>query len=361
VRNYIQHKELDSLLDAMAARPDTFEAEAWAEIVRLDALDRDLEVTEPDAWRRSLEPRSPRGFAQQFRADVETILPLDREEEARLARRIEFARLRLQRARASTEARAPGSDAALRLQRREQELHVLRVEMVERNLYLVLINVERYASSGASRLDLIQEGCVSLFRAADGFDWRRGLLFRTYAVHWLNQAFRNFLYNNSHTVRIPVYIQKVLKHINQATIRLGDPSASPRQIAEHSELNERLVTAALAASRGSYSLESTGGPDADGSRLRDLLVDDPDEDPYSPRLEDVSLEDGLRQALGNIGEREALVLRLRFGVDEEREHTLAEVANRLGVSVERVRQIQVRALTKLNTPTLRRVLSPYVN
>jgi len=369
VHKVIPHKELDGHLDAAAGRPDDFIAQARKLIRRLDADDADLEITDPRTWRHLEGGRSARSFLQQFRVDVEAIQTLDRENEARLARRIELARLRLENARleAGLDPAGPAAPTVVegplppRVNRRGMELHALRTEMVERNLYLVLINVERYAKSGVSRLDLIQEGCVSLFRATDGFDWRRGLLFRTYAVHWLNQAFRNFLYNNSHTVRVPVYLQKALKHINQATIRLGDPSATPLELAESSDLNESLISAALAASRGSYSIDASGGDDENGSRLRDLLVDDDDHDPYSPRLEDVSLEDGIRQALTALGEREALVLRLRFGVDEAREHTLAEVANRLGVSVERVRQIQVRALSKLDTPTLRRELSPYVN
>ena len=365
----IPHKELDSLLDAAAAPPEEFTDRASDLIARLDAEDADLEIADPRTWRREGGGRIARSFVQQFRVDVDTIRTLDREEEARLARRIEFARRRLWKARADAglDPKGLATPAVVegplppRINRRGMELHALRTEMVERNLYLVLINVERYAQVGASRLDLIQEGGVSLFRAVDGFDWRRGLLFRTYAVHWLNQAFRNFLYNNSHTVRVPVYLQKALKHINQATIRLGDPSATPLEIAEHSELNESLITAALAASRGSYSIDSSGGDGEEGSRLRDLLVDEGADGPYDPRFEDISLEDGLRRALGALGEREALVLRLRFGIDERREHTLAEVANRLGVSVERVRQIQVRAISKLNTPTLRRELAPYVN
>jgi RNA polymerase primary sigma factor len=238
----------------------------------------------------------------------------------------------------------------------------MRSEMVERNLYLVLINVERFAQMHASRLDLIQEGCVSLFRAVDGFDWRRGLLFRTYAVHWLNQAFRNYLYNNGHTVRVPVYLQKALKGINQAMFRLGDVRASPEDIAAASELDENLVVSALTAARATYSLDvdlnAAGGERA---RLRDMLVDSSAKDPYSPQLEDISLERGLGKALGDLGEREQLVLRLRFGIGEDREYTLAEVAERLGVSVERVRQIQVRAISKLDTPSLRRDLEPFLN
>ena len=264
MRKIITLGELDQELDPAAESPERFEPIAEALVDRYDGLDADLEIRDESTWRRGARTTRT-SFVQQFRADVDAILPLERDEEARLARRIEFARLRLAKAR-----REEGLDEELeipleggrrmprRVTRRALELHALRTEMVERNLYLVLINVERYAQSGASRLDLIQEGCVSLFRAVDGFDWRRGLLFRTYAVHWLNQAFRNFLYNSSHTVRVPVYLQKALKHINQATIRIGDANATPEEIARNSELNENLVSAALAAARGSYSIDSEG-------------------------------------------------------------------------------------------------------
>jgi RNA polymerase primary sigma factor len=369
VRKVLQFQELDSLLDKAAAPLEQFEGRVKDLIEELDAGDVDLEVADPTTWRRGSQADSRWSIIKQFRREVEEILPLDREEEAQLARRIEFARLRLAQAREEVglEPTEKGGPVMIegplpsRVKRRGMELHALRTEMVERNLYLVLINVERYTRSGTSRLDLIQEGSISLFRAVDGFDWRRGLLFRTYAVHWLNQAFRNFLYNNSHTVRVPIYLQKALKHIDQATIRLENGGAAPWEIAEHSDLNESLVRAALTASRASYSIDATGGDSGEGSRLRDLLVDGQESGPYDPRFEDLSLEDGLRNALTRIGEREALVLRLRFGIGETHEHTLAEVAARLGVSVERVRQIQVRALTKLRTPTLRRELAPFVN
>jgi RNA polymerase primary sigma factor len=286
---------------------------------------------------------------------VDAILPLGRKEEGRLARRIEFARRRHQK------AQREADPSSRRLMRRSTELHALRSEMVERNLYLVLINVERYAQVHASRLDLIQEGCVSLFRAVDGFDWRRGLLFRTYAVHWLNQAFRNYLYNHGHTVRVPVYLQKALKGINQAAARFGDARATPKEIAANSDLEENLIVSALSAARATYSLDTDHSATEDGSRLRDLIVDSTAAEPYRPEIEDVSLEGGLGKALEDLGEREQLVLRMRFGLGMDKEYTLAEVAERLGVSVERVRQIQVRALFKLDSPTLRRELEPFLN
>jgi RNA polymerase primary sigma factor len=224
-----------------------------------------------------------------------------------------------------------------------------------------LINVERYAHSATTRADLVQEGSAALFRAVDGFDWRRGLLFRTYAVHWLNQAFRNFLYNFTSTVRVPVYLQKAMKAIHQAQVRLGDANASPDQIAEIAEIDAGLVTSALGAARSSYSLDADFSDDGEGNRLRDLLVNDESDGPYNPGIEDVSLESGLGAALAKLSEREQQVLRLRFGIGRAGESTLAEVAEILGVSVERVRQIQVRAISKLDTPALRRELEPFLN
>lgn len=348
------HNELDHALEPAAGHPEQFESLADELIERLDLEGFELEISDPQSWRRGAIPAKT-SFVQQFRADVGAIIPLGRKEEGRLARRIEFARRRQVKAQREADAHSR------RLMRRSTELHALRSEMVERNLYLVLINVERYAQAHASRLDLLQEGCVSLFRAVDGFDWRRGLLFRTYAVHWLNQAFRNYLYNHGHTVRVPVYLQKALKGINQAAARLGDARATPREIATSSDLGENLVVSALSAARATYSLDTDHSAAEDGSRLRDLIVDSNAPEPYRPEIEDVSLESGLGRALDDLGEREKLVLKLRFGLGLDREYTLAEVAERLGVSVERVRQIQVRALCKLDTPSLRRELEPFLN
>lgn len=369
VKQQIQHSELDELLDFIASPPEGFEEKAAEIAAQFDAAGTDLEIRDPQSYRKGEVSGKRASLAEQFRADVDDILLMDREDEARLARRIVFARLRYENARAkeglekdvSPTAEMFGEPLPRELRRRAMELHALRSEMVERSLYLVLINVERYAKSGASRLDLIQEGCASLYRAVDGFDWKRGLLFRTYAVHWLNQAFRNYLYNNGHTVRVPVYLQKALKHINQASIRIGKQNPSPEELADTSDLNVNLIRSALAAARGSYSIDAEHSEESDGSRLRDLLLDESATNVYSPRLEDITLEDGLEKALGALLEREALVLRMRFGLGYDREHTLAEVAAELGVSVERVRQIQVRALHKLATPTLRRELDPYLN
>jgi RNA polymerase sigma factor (sigma-70 family) len=387
VARIIKHVDLDRRLDRLAKDPERFTHKAEALVKELEG--NDLEISDPLSWRK--EPRltdepARSSVDSQLRSEIDNILLLDRETESRLARRIEFARLRLNAALAAaglTEADLEGGlscggdafhgvGAAPRgrkverslpnaVCKRWRELHALRTEMVERNLYLALINVERYAHTTAGRPDLIQEGAAALFRAVDGFDWRRGLLFRTYAVHWLNQAFRSYLYNFGHTVRVPVYLQKAMKHVNQAIERLGDPNATVEAIARESQLAENIVATAIAAARTARSLDAPVGEDDDGTSLRDMLRVPSDEGPYNVGLEEHTLQDSIGEALDHLSERERYVISLRYGIGQEREHTLAEVAEKLGVSLERVRQIQVRAITKMRTPKLRRSVDPFLN
>ncbi len=377
----LTHAQLDERLDRLATEPERF-TQACLELAA--ELDRDniaLEISDPLSWRRPAQPAGQPArvtLAQQFRAEVDSIVIMDREPEARLARRIEFARIRFEKVLADTGVSpdlvpksvghvsfgvqgvsSTGCKLPPRVCRRWFELHALRTELVERNLYLVLINVERYSHTSASQADLIQEGSAALFRAVDGFDWRRGLLFRTYAVHWLNQAFRSYLYNFSNTVRVPVYLQKALKHVNDAKAKLGDANAAPEAIAEIANLSENLVESALQSVRSSRSLDAAFDDD-DGGRLKDLLRT-VDEGPYSTDLEDVKLDQSIRDALAQLSDRERFVIERRFGIRTGREQTLAEVAAELGVSLERVRQIQVRALGKLRTPGLRKAIDPFLN
>jgi len=126
-------------------------------------------------------------------------------------------------------------------------------------------------------------------------------------------------------------------------------------------MNEHLVESALSAVRSARSLDAAFDEDGEGGRLKDLVEDGDDEGPYSTALEDVSLEESLNGAMSGLSDGERLVLERRFGIHQDREHTLAEVAGELGVSLERIRQIQVRALGKLRTPTLRKAVDPFLN
>lgn len=373
---------LDLRLDGLARDIESFDTGARKLAAEWNARGIDLELSPPESWRKNSESTRRQGVAsieELLRTEIDSILHLDREPEARLARRIEFARLRLELAleeegldQEDLEGAVSYDPATYRsvqptrcllppvICRRWVELHALRTELVERNLYLVLINVERYAHLRVSRLDLIQEGSASLFRAVDGFDWRRGLLFRTYAVHWLNQAFRSHLYNFGQTVRVPVYLQKAMKHVRAAIQRLGDPDASPEAIAAEADLGVHLVESAIAATRSTLSMDSPLSKSEDGIGLADLLGGADDGELYSTEMEDTSLEEGLTEALDRLSDRERYVVEMRFGIKRDREHTLSEVAGELGVSLERVRQIQVRAITKLKTPTLRKAVDPYL-
>ncbi len=376
----IPHRELDQRLDELALDPEHFEANARKLARKLERQGLDLEISNPHSWRNPIPPTSTRPTVEnQLRAEIDSFILIGREDEARLARRIVFARTRLQLALESANltledlnggvgampASIPGRsriDCALFPQvcRRWTEWHALRTELVERNLYLVLINVERYAHTTAGRADLIQEGSAALFRAVDGFDWKRGLLFRTYAVHWLNQAFRAYLYNFSNTVRVPVYLQKAMRHVNQAIEKLGDPDASVEQIAAITGLGENLVSSALESMRSTRSLDAPIHLDDDTGALRELLRSG-DPGPENLINEDISLVDGIHQALDRLSARERHVIEMRFGIGFDRQHTLAEVAGDLGVSLERVRQIQVRAINKMRTPSLRKAIDPYLN
>lgn len=376
--------ELDLVLDRLAEDPEGFAAKAKRRAQDWNRKDYDLELRDASTWKHA-EPKDRvdregrvASIEEQLRAEIDMITIMGRDEEAQHARRIEFARLRLEHAlnrNKLTEEDISGlasySPTTYRsvceescelpgeVCRRWVELHHLRTELVERNLYLAVINVERYAHLGISRLDLIQEGSASLFRAVDGFDWRRGLLFRTYAVHWLNQAYRSYLYNNGQTVRVPVYLQKAMKHVRRAQNRLG-PDASVKAIAEEADLGEHLVQSALAASRSTMSIDSPfGGGDATGS-LAEVLGQADESGVYSVSMEDTTLESGIHDAMDRLSERERFVVEMRFGINREREYTLSEVAKELGVSLERVRQIQVRAIGKMKTPGLRKAIDPFL-
>jgi RNA polymerase primary sigma factor len=350
------HARLDRVLARFARRPERFAADALRLCARLDARGIDLEITDPSAWRTSPVPQRV-SVEQQFHAEIEGLQLLEREQELQLVLRIEFARLRLEQERAR---QALACGPAPVLARRAAELHALRLELVERNLYLVLISVRRYRHVHAEPADLIQTASAALFRAVDGFDWRHGVLFKTYAVHWLNQGFRNYLYNFNSTIRLPVYLQKSLKHVQDALQRLGDPQASVEDVARETGLRQGVVKSARAAARMIRSLDAPLDRGDASRTLASELVLPEDDGPAHLRLDEISLESGIETALGRLNPRERRVVELRYGIGCVRAHTYSEVARELGVSLERARQILMRAIVKMRTPRLRKLLEPLV-
>jgi RNA polymerase sigma factor (sigma-70 family) len=359
----LSHARLDRLLARFARRPERFAQDALCLGTNLDARGIDLEVSDPAAWRaRQADARV--AVESQLAFDVDGLRILDREEELRLVLRIEFARIRLERARgrqgADGEEASKSAPTAREVERRLEEWHALRLELVERNLYLVAINVRRYRHVPAERADLMQAASAALFRAVDGFDWRRGVLFRTYAVHWLNQAFRSYLYNFSSTIRVPAYLQKSIKHLKDALEQLGDPHASVDDLVRATGMQRRVVQSARRVVRNVRSLDAPLDRGDGALTLASELALRDDAGPDYVGLGDLSLESGIEVALGRLNARERRVVEMRFGIGCERAHIYAEVADELGVSLERVRQILKRAIAKMRAPSVRKVLEPLV-
>ena len=357
----LPHVRLDRRLAVLAREPARFAGGALLLCGELDSTGQKLEISDPLSW-RGAAPAARVQVENQFSSEIESMRTMDREEELRLALRIEFARIRLQcaeeRARLLAEEPCRSALPPPDPERRRCEWHALRVEMVERNLYLVLINVERYRHIRADRSDLIQAASAALFRAVDGYDWRRGVLFRTYAVHWLNQGFRSYLYNLNSAVRVPVYLQKSVKHVHAAMQRLDDPFASDAKVALEAGLRPSMVAWARNSARGMRSLDAPLDR-ADGGRTLASELARPDESgPGDLALEGVTLESGVESALDALNPRERRVVELRFGIGCERPHIYSEVAAELGVSLERVRQILLHAIEKMRTPRLRKLLDP---
>jgi RNA polymerase primary sigma factor len=358
----LAHVRLDRRLKLLACRPGHFAEGALRLGLELDAGGVDIEISDPLAWRGPAISQRVL-FENQFSAEIEGILLLDRKEELRLALRIEFARIRLDRSLEGLDLDAEELTERSVLpptaRRRRLEWHALRLEMVERNLYLVLINVERYRHTSAERSDLIQAAAAGLFRAVDGFDWRHGVLFRTYAVHWLNEGFRSFLYNSNSTIRVPVYLQKSMKHVNAAIQRLGNPNVSLGELARETGIPEGRIAIARTAVRKTRSLdlqiEAHGTLQVPG----ELAVQD-GECPYSLALETWSMNSGLEAAFVRLTDRERRVVEMRFGLRGGREHIYAEIAQELGLSLERARQILMAAMSKMRTPRLRKILDSFV-
>lgn len=235
-------------------------------------------------------------------------------------------------------------DMRARLRDRTQEFVASRNELMERNLGIVFRLLERYRYSGVPIEDLIQEANYSLFKAVQGFDFTRGVRFKTYAGYWVNQAFLAAIYNQSRTVRVPAYIQKAMKKIHDAASGRSFGLENVDAISEKSGVPIDLVRSALVGNR--YTLSLNKAVDEDGSEMIDLVEDeDASVDPDFRESEQLAIH--LNEAVGRLTEREQRVLSQRFGLDGEEARTLAEVGADLGISLERVRQIQKAALDKI--------------
>lgn len=317
----------DFYADIMAAGVDIFESVSEdADEGAISDTQRELEILS------SLDSDGSSDPVRMYLKEIGRIPLLNREEEIRLAQQAESGDL------------------------------VAKDKLTAANLRLVVSIAKKYIGRGMTFLDLIQEGNKGLIRAVEKYDWTKGFKFSTYATWWIRQAITRAIADQARTIRIPVHMVETINKLMRTARKLMQDlgrEPTPEEIGEVMEMDPDKVREILKISQNTTSLENPVGDSEDDSVLGDFIADDRQTSPYDATSAQM-LRENIGEVLGALSDREARVLKMRFGLNGGKAMTLEEVGQKFGVTRERIRQIEAKALRKLRHPSRRKRLQDFL-